>query len=81
MTMVEKTPSEVQGAERLKRYWAFGAGAMKWKGSPHPYTTLVDLLRKYVPEHEVKGLAANIFHMALGIWPGERKGKNPVGPG
>jgi hypothetical protein len=66
---------------RLKAYWATGEGRQKWIHSPHPYSTLRDLLRKYVSGRVADGLAANIFHLALGYWPGDRKGNNPVGPG
>ena len=75
------TPNEISGAERLKRYWAYGAGRQKWINSPTPYRTLRALLEKYVSPRVADGLAANIFHMATGMWPGERKGKNPAGPG
>jgi hypothetical protein len=68
-------------AERLKRYWATGEGRQKWVNSPHPFTTLRDLLRRYVSARVADGLAANIFHMALGYWPGERGGLNKTGPG
>lgn len=75
------TPAEISAAERLKRYWAFGEGRQKWINSPHPWTTLRDLLLKYVSKRVADGLASNIFHMATGIWPGSRKGDNPLGPG
>lgn len=66
---------------RLKAYWAYGEGRAKWATNPHPYTTLHTLLLKYVSSRVADGLAANIFHMAFGYWPGSRGGKNPVGPG
>lgn len=67
---------------RLWRYWTKGEGLAKWSTSPHPYTALVRALRRAgVPRHSVHGLAANMFHAVFGIWPGERKGDNPVGPG
>lgn len=75
------TPSGVSGEARLKEYWAHGAGREKWINSPHPWTTLRDLLLKYVSKRVADGLASNIFHMATGIWPGSRKGDNPLGPG
>jgi len=77
----EATPSDAAGTARLKAYWAVGEGRQKWINSPKPYTTLVALLSKYVSPAIAKGLAANIFHMATGIWPGERKGSDPLGPG
>ena len=57
---------------KLKRYWAVGEGRQKWINSPHPYTTLVLLLTKYVGPNIAKGLAANIFEMATGHYPGQR---------
>lgn len=77
----EVTPGDVEATARLKAYWAVGKGREKWANSPHPYTTLVTLLEKYVSPSVAHGLAANIFHMAFGFWPGDRKGDNPVGPG
>ena len=77
----EVTPSDVASTERLKNYWAFGEGRAKWIDSPHPWTTLRDLLLKYVSPRIADGLASNIFHRATGIWPGSRKGDNPLGPG
>jgi hypothetical protein len=77
----EVTPADVRATARLKAYWATGAGREKWIHSPHPWTTLRDLLLKYVSKRVADGLASNIFHMATGIWPGERKGSDPLGPG
>lgn len=62
------------GARRLKEYWAHGEGLAKWASSAHPYETLVALLSKYVPDKEAHGLAANIYHEALGHWPGRKNG-------
>jgi hypothetical protein len=72
--MVEKTPAEAAGEARLKRYWAYGAGSAKWKMSPTPFRTLRALLAKYVPDKELDGLTANIYHMATGMWPGRGHG-------
>lgn len=74
------TPGLNDGRE-LRRYWTKGKGLPKWATSPHPYSTLVTLLSKYMTPGQAKGLAANYFKAVFGIWPGERKGKNPVGPG
>lgn len=49
--------------------------------SPHPYTALKNHLRKYLPATYLDNVVAQWFHDTLGIWPGERKGKNPLGPG
>lgn len=75
------TPSEHAAGDRLKIYWAYGKGRQKWINSPHPWTTLRNHLLKFVGPETVDGLTSNIFHMATGIWPGDRKGDNPLGPG
>lgn len=77
----EASPSDVAATARIKNYWSHGAGREKWIHSPTPYRTLRALLEKYVTPAVAAGLAANIFHDALGYWPGDQKGKNPVGPG
>ena len=46
----------------LFEYWASGPGFLKWSTSPHPWTTLRDLLIKAgVPAREAPGLATNIM--------------------
>ncbi len=71
--MPNVTPQGQAGEARLKRYWAFGAGRNKWINSPHPYTTLRTLLSKYVSSRVVDGLTANIFRLATGHYPSQRK--------
>lgn len=67
---------------QLKKYWVHGKGRAKWINSPHPYTALYHHLLKYLHKPDyAKRVAAQWFHDALGIWPGERKGKNKLGPG
>lgn len=73
------TPQGIKGAAQLRHYWTKGKGLAKWATSPHPWTTLVAHLRKYV--RDPKGLASSYFHDVFGIWPGHRKGKNPFGEG
>lgn len=68
-------------AWQLRQYWTKGAGLARWANNTHPWTTLVALLTKHVGAHMAKGLASEYFHDVFGIWPGERKGKNPVGKG
>lgn len=75
--MIDSKP----GRDPFKAYWTRGEGLAKWATSPHPYTTLVSHLRKHMSERRAKGLAAKYFKAAKGIWPGERKGENPNGPG
>ena len=74
-------PGDDYKARDLRRYWTKGPGLAKWATSPKPYTTLVALLSKYMTPNQAKGLAANYFKAVFGLWPGERKGSNPVGPG
>ena len=54
----------------INRYWTKGEGLAKWANSPHPFTTLVELLKQYVSEGVAKGLAAEYYHMVFGQWPG-----------
>lgn len=54
---------------------------MKWAGDPHPWTALYHHLLKYLPAEIAKRTAAQWFHDVKGYWPGDQKGKNPVGPG
>lgn len=69
------------GGEQLKSYWTKGAGLAKWSTSPHPWTALRDHLAKYMSPERADRTASEWFHSVFGIWPGERKGSNPVGPG
>lgn len=79
--MENHNPADDYKARHLKHYWTRGAGLARWATNPHPWTTLVALLTKHVGPIRAKGLASNYFHTVFGIWPGERKGKNPYGPG
>lgn len=65
----------------LKWYWVAGPGLAKWATSPHPWTTLKRHLRGKVPAPWLNDTVSSWFHFVFGIWPGERKGDNPVGPG
>lgn len=75
------TPAGVKGAHELHKYWTKGEGLAKWASSPHPWTALRNHLLKYLPPGEANRTASQWFHDVFGIWPGERKGKNPAGPG
>lgn len=67
-----KVASPHPGAAKLRAYWAHGKGRAKWRpGTPGDFNRLVRQLRKYVKNPRIlKGLAANIHHMATGQWPG-----------
>lgn len=70
------------GAAQLHAYWTRGKGRMKWAANPHPWTALRRHLSKYIKEPgKLDRTTAQWFHDATGLWSGERKGKNPVGPG
>jgi hypothetical protein len=64
------TSPGVGPSESINTYWTVGEGRAKWADSPHPYTTLVALLSKYVSNHIAHGLAAEYYHRVFGKWPG-----------
>ena len=75
---VDVTP----GKDRLHHYWTRSPeGLAKWASSPHPWTTLVAHLTKHVGLAKAKIFASKWFKEVFGIWSGERKGRNPWGPG
>jgi hypothetical protein len=67
--------------DEFQAYWTRGKGLARWSTKPHPWRTLRRLLRKHPGIRDPEGLASHYFHVVFGIWPGERKGDNPVGPG
>ncbi|MEY8577226.1 hypothetical protein AALI21_02820 [Corynebacteriaceae bacterium 6-324] len=71
----------IKDGRNFEIYWTRGPGLARWASNPHPWTTLVNLLSKYMSRRHAKGLASNYFKKTFGIWPGERKGENPLGPG
>jgi hypothetical protein len=71
----------VEAGERLHHYWTRGEGLAKWAKSPHPWTALFRHLRKYVGAERAKRMAAQWHKEVFGIWPGEKRGDNPFGPG
>lgn len=74
-------PDLKPGDGPLENYWKHGPGAAKWIGTAHPWTNLVEHLAKHMPLTMAKRVASQWFHDVFGIWPGERKGSNPTGPG
>ena len=74
-------PDTTAGDGPLKRYWTQGAGLAQWISSPHPWTTLRDLLAKHISVEYANRVAASWFREVMGFWPGDRKGHNPTGPG
>jgi hypothetical protein len=66
---------------QLKHYWTKDPeGLAKWVDHPHPWTALYHHLLKHMPAEMAKRVASQWFHDVFGIWPGEREGKNPLGP-
>ena len=68
----------------LKWYWTKSPeGLAKWMNHPHPWTELFKHLShgKGLSTQQAERIASQWFHDVFGIWPGERKGKNPAGPG
>lgn len=76
--MVDLNP----GDNQLKHYWTRDPrGLAKWATHPHPWTALRNHLIKFVGRERANRIASEWFHDVFGIWPGERKGQNPFGPG
>lgn len=68
-------------AERLRRYWLTGEGALKIRwGTPGDFTRCVRELSKYMPGR-AEGYCSNLHQRATGIRPGHHGGDNPNGPG
>lgn len=54
----------------LWRYWTKGPGLLRWRLSPHPWTTLrAALAEEGVPAHELDGLTTNIYVAVFGHGP------------
>lgn len=63
-------------------YWKRSvAGRRKWVDKPHPWTALYRHLRGKVGDAQAKRIAAQWHHDVFGIWPGEKRGRNPHGKG
>lgn len=74
-----KVTSGNPNAVKLRTWWATNPkGRAMWKpGVPGDFDRLVKALRRHTPIKNpkiLKGLAANIHHLALGVWPG-REGR------
>lgn len=59
----------------LRRYWLYeeGAGEIGW-GTEGSFRRCQSQLREHVSPAQLDGLCANLYHMATGRWPGQRKG-------
>lgn len=73
------------GGEQLKHWWTKDPeGLAKWATLPEGrWTALYEHLLPHMNGNEAlaKATAAKWFHDVFGYWPGDQKGKNPVGPG
>lgn len=67
----------------IKDWYLHGEGLKVWATKSHPWTSLRDYLVEHA--HFTHGRAARTastwYREHFGHWPGERKGKNPAGPG
>lgn len=61
----------IGASSELNRYWTAGPGKAKWAASPHPWTTLRNLLMKYMSKKKAEGLASEYYHIVFGKWPGK----------
>lgn len=70
-------PKETQ---RLRRYWTKGPGAAKIRwGQPGDFNRCRRQLAKYIKNPRyLAGTCANLHKVALGVWPGQEKGKHNV---
>lgn len=79
--IVHRGSHRVGPYKHLWKYWTRGEGLMRWAASPTPWRTLRAQLARYVGPHISKGQTSKMFKAVMGIWPGERFGSNPWGPG
>ncbi|MCX2931384.1 hypothetical protein ORI20_13955 [Mycobacterium sp. CVI_P3] len=63
------TSPGIGASAELNRYWTAGPGLAKWRNSPHPWTTLRDLLKKYMSLAKANGLATEYFVIVFGHGP------------
>lgn len=64
---IADTPEDFRAVARLKRYWAFGPGALKIRwGTPGDLTRAHRHLAKYVGPERAWGLAQNLHKMVFG---------------
>lgn len=76
---VEASKSE-GNAERLRRYWLTGKGALaiKW-GTDGDFDRCVRQMREHAPSmKDPKGYCAELHHEATGMWPGDKRNRKKV---
>lgn len=68
----------------LKWYWTRGPGLARWRGSPHPWTTLRRHLGRVIDDktpNVIDRITSAWFAEVFGYPPSARGGKNPTGRG
>lgn len=70
---VDTKPGVGPSAE-INAYWTKGKGLAKWANNPHPWTTLRNLLLKYMSKAKANGLATEYYVMVFGHGPGKKRG-------
>lgn len=83
----EATPKDAEAVQRLKEYWAHGAGAAKiqW-GVPGDFARCITQIQTAVtkdgraplPDGMIKGLCAELHKEATGATPGHAPGEQAV---
>ena len=79
-----KTPEMMEFVNNLEIYWKTGKGAAKIRwGTPGSMTRCHRHLSKpgRLTSEGAWRTCAQWFHDVTGMWPAEREGDNPVGPG
>lgn len=71
----EITPQDKRNADRLRRYWTKGQGAIRiaW-GTEGDWTRCVTNLSPHLKD--AKGYCADLHHEVLGYWPGDKRNQS-----
>jgi hypothetical protein len=80
--MPDTSPGDGAGAV-LRRYWTRDPrGLAKWARSAHPWSALHRHLSRHITDNDlVDRLTETYYRAVFGRPSGERRGKNPSGPG
>jgi HK97 family phage portal protein len=63
------------GADALHRYWTAGPGLARWRGSPHPWSTLHAFLSKYLSGERLDATTSAWYRDVFGHLPNQGKGR------
>lgn len=61
--------SRARDGHELHDYWTRGAGLARWASSPRPFTTLLNFLRRHMPEIKARKTTAEWFEEVMGYLP------------